>query len=214
MIDQAEHLHQLPGGLRVPIGARSLDVITHQLGRTETIAGHPPDQVRLVHVDRMHPGPVQELRLGQEPRAHLLTRKTQVWVHVDYGSYADAYFTVFPEDQVSGNDVDHVLSGGFAAERGYPFVRLQTVKDKVNRGAGGSFEKSHCQRIRTDPRTFHQAKLDIAFASHLEVAKILNLKGWRGNRNGSGGHGAVQQVEWLTMKVYSPEPSSLKIRNS
>lgn len=201
MIDQAEHLHQLPGGLRVPIGARSLDVITHQLGRTETIAGHPPDQVHLVHVDRMHPGPVQELRLGQEERAHLLTRTTQVWVHVDYPNpaYAEAYFAVFPEDRVPGYDVDHVLARSFARERGYPFIRLQTVKRASNRGAGGSFEKMHAQRIRNDPRAYHQDKLDIAFASHLEIAKLLDFDSWRATRDGSGGHGAVQQVAWLTM---------------
>ena len=176
MIDTTAPTHGLPPCLRVPIAAASVEAIAAHVGDIlDSVVGPDTDgqaRVNAVLV-RTREGPAvkhPDVALWKAPRAdeheERLFPDRQVWVHVDYDGYRQAYQQRFglpipspPADPRFQIFLDHVqnrramriraelanlaAAGGYSAPSGWhpylPYLRLCPVYRTVNT-SGGAIE--------------------------------------------------------------------------
>src|SRR4051794_31354812 len=114
MIDPTAPTHGLPPCLRVPIAAASVaairqyvgsvaQTVTGQSGRVNAVCVQPHDRLT-----QKHPG----VKLWKHPNAAAYEERLhpakQVWVHVEYDGYRDAYQQFGMPPIPAGYFLDHV----------------------------------------------------------------------------------------------------------
>ena len=91
----------LPRCLHIPIAARDIASIERFIGNVMPIF-HQDSAMRAVQVAVDAPEEMDErLIVWDMANASLLHRTPQVWVHVDYRGYRQAYQKVHPDEDVS-----------------------------------------------------------------------------------------------------------------
>jgi hypothetical protein len=210
MICDAGLLGQLPGGLRIPVAARSVVALEQGLGALRPIPGFALEDALLVRSDYLRPFRDPSRRIWRHRRSYVLDPEWQVWAHTDFDKYRPAYRAARPHEDPRGLDVDHVVSRTIARETGYRYVRLEAISSETNGSAGGNERGIRRelpgargralvrQTSAAEPPPFAatQSIFDIALAGTLEIAKMLDIPPGRKTRDGSGGHTGYQEVCW------------------
>ena len=108
----------------------------------------------------------------------MLRATRQVWVDVDDRAYRRAYATAFPEQELSGLVLDHVMNRRVARLKGFRYLRIVPISRAANSSSGGLSEKwavayhstPHMVAINRTAGTF------IQHADLADIVKMLNLK--------------------------------------
>jgi hypothetical protein len=132
--DQALHRYGIPECLHVPIAAVDEAAISTYVGEIrQTLSGRGFRKAFLVHA---HPPPPVDLcyPIWDEPGSAIFHQPLQVWVHVGFTRYRQAYRRAFPDEALDGMVLSHALNRRVAALKGFDFVRITPT----SRGANSS----------------------------------------------------------------------------
>jgi len=166
--------------LYVPIAARNISAIEMYVGRiVAPLARRSPHDALLVEAHE--PAAKADLRLPiwRLPEAAVLHYPTQVWVHVDYGAYRRAYIRAFPDVNLAGLVLDHVMNRRVARLKGFAYLRIVPISRAANSSHGGLSEgwgvEHHSSPRMVEVNRASQAV--VQYADLADVVKMLNMEG-------------------------------------
>jgi hypothetical protein len=185
MIDPVAPTHGLPPCLRVPIAAASVGAIRQYVGSIlQTVSGRT-GRVNAVCVrpfdSRVPKHPA--VRLWKQPNAAAYEERLfpakQVWVHVDYDGYREAYQHLGLPPIPAGHFLDHVQNREAVRLRGYshPYLRLCPVSRRVNTSGGSDYGGEGMEKdyLRTVPGAAQRARGQVVYADPMDLTKMLDI---------------------------------------
>ncbi len=182
-IDQhAVRIPQSPGllpCLYIPIAARDEVAIEKFVGRILCpLASRSTSNALLV--ESYEPDePDNRLAIWGHPQAAILHFLKQVWVHVDYGSYSPAYIRAFPNVDLTGLVLDHVMNRRVARLKGFSYLRIVPISRAANSSHGGLSEGWGVD-LHSSPRQMElnkASKANVQYADLCDIVKMLNIEG-------------------------------------
>lgn len=171
---QAKEKFALPVCLHVPIAAREVSDIRIHVGEiVNVIVDGSPPKALLVQV----PGPREldaRLPIWQIAESAVLFRSPQVWVHVDLAAYRKAYQKAFPNENLNGLVLDHVLNRRVARLKGFTFLRLVPISRGANSSSGGLSEKWAVEYHST-PEMQMKHRMNLARTQNADLADLVKM---------------------------------------
>jgi hypothetical protein len=179
MIDPAAQTFGLPNCLRIPIAAASVDAIQQYVGTVRDFLPGRDGRINAVLV-APHPrtaGPTLGVALWQG----------QVWVHVAFTRYRQAYQRFAMPPIPAGYFLDHVQNREAVRLSGsvHPYLRLCPVSRRVNTSgghdAGGEgMEKAYLRALPglspgTRAAAARALKSEIVYADPMDLTKMLDI---------------------------------------
>ena len=193
MIERKSNKFGLPECLWVPIAADSIDSIEKYVGKIKRKQIGKSKTVEAVLVQSAEQRIVNNprVKLWKEPKASeyqaRLFPTLQVWVHVDYGDYRQAYcdfgMPAIPADYV----LDHVQNRKAIRLRDYShsYLRLCPVSRSVNssgghRSGGEGMEKDYLKSVKKaskkqQPLVQEASSCSIIYADPMDLTKMLDI---------------------------------------
>ena len=165
--------------LYIPIGARSTDAIETYVGKIALqLAPRSPGMALLV--EAYLPDKADDrLAIWDVPEAGILHHPSQVWVHVDYRAYRRAYIRAFPDANLTGFVLDHILNRRVARLKGFTYVRIVPISRGANSSHGALSEgwsvDHHSTPSMREKNRLSQAAVQYADLS--DITKMLNIQG-------------------------------------
>ncbi|MGD2108690.1 MAG: hypothetical protein PVI86_04795 [Phycisphaerae bacterium] len=213
MIDGSAQTFGLPPCLLVPIAAASVGSIETYVG---AVVGRREGRRGRANALCIEPYdfPVQKgpsVRLWQHPLAQGFEERLhparQVWVHVAYAGYRNAYVEFGMPEIPNGYFLDHVQNREAVrlSDYAHPFSRLCPVSPRVNTSGGSNFggegmEKEFLRSLPTLSDATQTAareamKSEIVYADPMDLTKMLDVPPGTGPLPGVAG----------MLKLYYPE---------
>ena len=165
--------------LYVPIAARDTAAIERYVGR---IAGQltpsSPDKALLVEAYAPEK-PDPRLAIWDVPEAAVLHFPRQVWVHVDYRAYRRAYVAAFPDLDLTGLVLDHVMNRRVARLKGFHYLRIVPISRGAN-SSHGSLSEGWAVEHHSSPEMRERNRLSqamVQYADLSDIVKMLNMQG-------------------------------------
>src|SRR5215213_1479844 len=165
--------------LYIPVAARDRGAIETYVGRiVARLAPRTPDRALLVEAHEPEE-PDDRLAIWGLPESAVLHYPRQVWVDVDYGAYRRAYMRAFPDVDLAGLVLDHVMNRRVARLKGFTYLRIVPISRAANSSHGGlsegwGVEYHSSQRMREINRTSQAA---VQYADLADVVKMMNMEG-------------------------------------
>ena len=123
--------------------------------------------------------PDDRLAIWGLPEAAVLHYPMQVWVHVDYSAYRRAYIRAFPDVDLTGLVLDHVMNRRVARLKGFTYLRIVPISRAANSSHGGLSEgwavERHSSPVMRERNRASQAV--VQYADLADVVKMLNMEG-------------------------------------
>ncbi len=178
----AVHIPQMSGlmpCLYIPVAARDTQAIETHVGRIlAPIAKRSPSKAFLVEAYEPEK-PDERLAIWTLPQAAVLHYPRQVWVHVDYSAYRHAYSQAFPNLNLNGLVLDHVMNRRVARLKGFQFLRIVPISRGANSSHGGLSE-GWAVEFHSSPkmREFNRASQAVVqYADLADIVKMLGMEG-------------------------------------
>jgi hypothetical protein len=130
--DRALHRHGIPECLHVPIAAVDEAAISTYVGEIrQTLSGRGFRRAFLVQA---HPPPAFDPRypIWDDPGSSIFHRPLQVWVHIGFTRYRQAYRRAFPDEPLGDAVLSHAMNRRIAALKGFSFVRITPTSRAAN----------------------------------------------------------------------------------
>lgn len=165
--------------LYVPVAARDTNAIEKYVGRImEGLSQRSPSKALLVEAHEPEKRD-ERLAIWGHPGASILHYPQQVWVHVDYGAYRRAYLRAFPDANLTGLVLDHVMNRRVARLKGFAYLRIVPISRAANSSHGGlsegwAVEYHRSPRMRELNR---KSPAMVQYADLADVVKMLNIEG-------------------------------------
>jgi hypothetical protein len=128
----------LPECLHVPIAARDEAAIESYIGDTFRVNAPGTPNHALLVVSKEPPEPDLRLPIWQMPASSILHHRLQLWVHVKHRGYRQSYQAAFPDEDISGKIMGHILNRRLAEIKGFNYVRLVPILREVNSSSSRS----------------------------------------------------------------------------
>lgn len=178
----AVHIPQMSGlvpCLYIPVAARDVQAIERYVGRIlAPLARGSPSRAVLVDVYEPEK-PDNRLAIWGLPQAGVLHYPRQVWVHVDYTAYRRAYRRAFPNVDLTGLVLDHVMNRRVAKLKGFTYLRIVPISRAANSSHGGLSEGWGVD-LHSSPRMRERNKTSqavVQYADLADIVKMLNMEG-------------------------------------
>jgi hypothetical protein len=170
----------LPECLHVPIAAVSEGAIATYIGDiAQILSKGTPNKAFLVRAKQ--PPPIDDrLPIWEIDGAAILHRRMQVWVHVGYTRYRNAYQRAFPTEDIAGKVLSHSMNRRVAVLKGFQYVRITPVSRGANSSSGFTEKWSvglHGAPGQTQKRARHGAFIQYADLADLMLMMDLKLGG-------------------------------------
>lgn len=189
--------------LYIPVAARDTNAIETYVGRIlGGLARGSPCKALLVEAHEPEK-PDERLTVWDHPEAAILHYPRQVWVDVDYSAYRRAYIRAFPDVNLTGLVLDHVMNRRVARLKGFKYLRIVPISRKAN-SSHGSLSEGWGVEYHSSPRMRELNKSSLAsvqYADLCDVVKMLNME---------GGGSFMQNVNDAQKLVDLPEPNPVK----
>jgi hypothetical protein len=192
MIDENAPRFGLPNSLLVPIAASDVNSIEQFVGTQEESRRGRDGRILALAV-RPHPRErpaIDEAPLWihaqREEFERRLFPERQIWVHVDYRGYRNAYLRMNGPAIPEGYFLDHIQNRAAVRLRWYshPYLRLCPVSRTVNTSGGHAtggegMEKDYLREMRKDKKKAAEFKRQllshrIIYADPMDLTKILD----------------------------------------
>lgn len=169
----------LPPCLYLPIAARDTTAIETYVGKlVRQLARRSPNMAFLVEAH--DPGPLDDrLAIWRVPTAEILHSSLQVWVHVNLRGYRSAYGRAFPDVNLTGIVLDHVMNRRVARLKGFMYVRIVPISRGPNSSHGGLSEKWQFN-YHSSPKMLEINKASqavVQYADLSDIVKMLDMEG-------------------------------------
>jgi hypothetical protein len=165
--------------LYIPIAARGINAIeTYVGGVIEELEGSIPSKALLI--DAYEPEePDARLSIWDLPEAKVLHYPLQVWVHVDYRAYRKAYKIAFPDADLTGLVLDHVMNRRVARLKGFSYLRIVPISRAANSSHGSLSEDWGVKYHSTEEmiQKNKESKAVVQYADLCDIVKMLDRKG-------------------------------------
>jgi hypothetical protein len=165
--------------LYIPVAARDTNAIEIYVGRIlRGLARGSPSKALLVEAYEPEK-PDDRLAIWTHPEAAILHYPRQVWVHVDYSAYRRAYIRAFPDVDLTGLVLDHVMNRRVARLKGFTYLRIVPISRAANSSHGGLSEGWGVE-LHSSPRMMELNRASQAFVQYADLAdvvKMLNMEG-------------------------------------
>lgn len=195
--DLALTRYGVPLCLHVPIAAVDERAIGSYVGEiVETLSGRGDRKAFLVKTDA--PPPIDPcLPIADEPGSGIFHQSLQVWVHISYTRYRQAYRRAFPQDQLGGAVISHAMNRRIAALKGFDFVRVTPTSRSAN--SSSAFSEGWGVALHGD---LHQMEANRRRGVFVEYADLTALMLMLDMKLGGGVMDAVNEG-W---KLIRPRP--------
>ena len=191
------HKYGIPESLHIPIAARDKESIVRYVGIIIAELSSPnTNNAFLVEVST--PKPINtKLAVWKLPESKVLHQVFQVWVHVDYKGYRNAYIKAFPDEDISSLILDHIPNRKMVKVMGFNYVRIIPISRGTNSSSGSLCEQwgvkyqstPYMRKINSEKNNF------IQYADLSCLIKMLNIK------TGGGVMDAVNEGQKLFLEV-------------
>ncbi len=165
--------------LYIPIAARGKDAIEKYVGKIiAALAKGSPSKALLVEAHEPDK-PDDRLAIWRHPGAGILHYPKQVWVHVDYTAYRRAYIRAFPDVDLTGFVLDHIMNRRVARLKGFTYLRIVPISREANSSHGGLSEGWGVE-YHSSPRMMELNRASqavVQYADLSDVVKMLNMEG-------------------------------------
>lgn len=165
--------------LYIPIAARDTNAIEKYVGRIlAPLARASPSRALLVEAHEPDK-PDERLSIWGLPGAAVLHYPRQVWVHVDYTAYRRAYVRAFPDADLTGFVLDHIINRRVARLKGFTYLRIVPISREANSSHGGLSEGWGVE-YHSSPRMMELNKASqavVQYADLSDIVKMLNMEG-------------------------------------
>src|SRR6266404_2748920 len=139
--ERALRVYALPVCCHIPSAARNEAAIEKYIGQiVRVLKPALPNRALLV---RAYDAPPLNRRLPiwALRESAILHHPRQVWVHVDYKGYREAYASAFPDEWLNDLVLDHVLNRKMARTMRFDYLRIVPISRAANSSSGGLPEK-------------------------------------------------------------------------
>jgi hypothetical protein len=165
--------------LYVPVAARDTYAIEKYVGRIlSPLAKRSPAKALLIE-SHTPESPDERLAIWKLPQAAVLHYPRQVWVHVDYTAYRRAYRRAFPDVDLTGMVLDHVMNRRVARLKRFTYLRIVPISRQANSSHGGLSEmwsvEIQCSPTMRQRNDASQAV--VQYADLADIVKMLNMEG-------------------------------------
>ena len=165
--------------LYVPIAARDRAAIERYVGRiVSQLTATSADKALLVEAYAPEK-PDPRLAIWDVPEAVVLHFPRQVWVHVDYRAYRRAYRQAFPDFDLTGFVLDHVMNRRVARLKGFNYLRIVPISRGAN-SSHGSLSEGWAVDYHSAPGMQEKNRMSpamIQYADLADIVKMLNMQG-------------------------------------
>jgi hypothetical protein len=165
--------------LYIPIAARDTNAIETYVGRIlAPLAQGSPGKALLVEAHEPDE-PDDRLAIWGHPGAAILHYPKQVWVHVDYTAYRRAYMRGFPDADLTGFVLDHIMNRRVARLKGFAYLRIVPISREANSSHGGLSEGWGVE-YHSSPRMMELNRASqavVQYADLSDIVKMLNMEG-------------------------------------
>jgi len=184
MFDATAPRFGLPASLWIPIAAASVADIGKYVGRVSQCVKDPKTGlVNAVLVETRQRDVVKEPNVGlwKSPLASSASERLypakQVWVHVDYRGYRNAYVEFNMPDIPPDYFLDHVQNCEAIRTRGnsHPYLRLCPVHRRVNTSGGHNAGGEGMEKRFLDSHPQPPAPNRIIYADPMDLTKMLDI---------------------------------------
>lgn len=176
--NQASQRFGLPRCLHIPVAARDEAAVRTYVGEVaEVIVPGAPSKALLVTA--VMPSEIDlRLPIWNIPEAGVLRRTQQLWVHVDYRAYRTAFARAFPNENIRGQVIDHVMNRRVARLKDFMYLRVVSISREANSSSGGLSEKWAVEyygspEMRAKSRA---SPARIQYADLADIVKMLDRK--------------------------------------
>jgi hypothetical protein len=182
----------IPPCLLVPIAALDEAAITAHVGEIrQTLSGRGMRRAFLVHA---HPSPPIDpcYPIWDEPGSAIFHQTLQVWVHVGFTRYRQAYRRAFPTESLDDMVISHALNRRVAALKGFDFVRITPTSRAAN--SSSAFAEGWSLALHSEPQ---QAEANRRRGVFVQYADLTDLMLMLDKRLGGGVMDAVNEGQKL-----------------
>ncbi len=167
-----------PPCIHIPIAAIDENAITRFIGEiVDVLVPSMPNKALVVQPYKI-PELDMRMPIWQMNEAAVLHHPRQVWVHVNYSGYRKAYIKAFPNEDLSGLVLDHVLNRRVARLKSFNYLRIVPISRGANSSSGGLSEKWGVEYHSTSSmvKKNKENPTFIQYADLADITKMLNLK--------------------------------------
>ena len=186
--------------LYVPVAARDANAIETYVGRIiEPLSRRSQSKALLIEAYEPEE-PDDRLLIWDHPEVAVLHSPRQVWVDVDYRAYRRAYIRAFPDIDLTGLVLDHVMNRRVARLKGFRYLRIVPISRAANSSHGGLSEGWGVE-YHSSPRMIAINKASQAVVQYADIADIVKML------NMEGGGSFMQVVNDAQKLVDLPKPT-------
>jgi hypothetical protein len=165
--------------LYIPVAARDTSAIETYVGRIlGPLVLRSPGKALLV--ESHEPDERDErLAIWRHPGAAILHYTRQVWVHVDYSAYRRAYIHGFPDVDLTGLVLDHIMNRRVARLKGFAYLRIVPISREAN-SSHGALSEGWGVEYHSSPRMMELNRASqavVQYADLSDIVKMLNMEG-------------------------------------
>lgn len=190
--DYALSRYGIPACLLVPTAAVDEGAIQTHVGEISEVLSR--DGSRRAFLVCAHPSsPIDPCYpITDKPNSAILQHPLQVWVHVGFTRYRDAYRRAFPDEPIDGLVLSHAINRRVAALKGFNFVRITPT----SRGANSSSAFAEGWSLSLQ-RTASQMEADRKRGAAVHYADLTGLMLMLDMKLGGGVMDAVNEGQRL-----------------
>jgi hypothetical protein len=169
--DQALHRYGIPECLHVPIAAVDEAAISTYVGEIrQTLSGRGHRKAFLVEA---HAAPAIGRRypIWDEPGCAIFHHPLQVWVHVGFTRYRQAYRRAFPDECIDDMVLSHALNRQVAALKGFNFVPITPTSRGAN--SSSAFAEGWAKTLHSDPSQMEANRRRGVFVQYADLTDLM-----------------------------------------
>ena len=166
----------MPECLHVPIAAVDEAAIRTYVGEiVQGLARGTPPRALLVLVDEPPPRD-ESLPIWEHAGSKIFHQREQVWVHVRYARYRQAYQKAFPDENIANKVLSHCVNRRIAVLKGFQYVRITPTSRRAN--SSSAFSEGWGVALYSKPNelaAFKRRRVTIQYADLTDLMLMLDL---------------------------------------
>lgn len=161
----------LPECLHVPIAAADEAAIATYIGEIERVLANGTPRKALLIQTREPPPIDRRLPIWGLAASGVFHLRRQVWVHIAFTRYRNAYKNAFPEEPIDGKILSHAMNRRVAALKGFDYVRITPTSRRCN--SSSAFSENWGVTLHRTPAQIAANQRRGAFIQYADLSDLI-----------------------------------------